>query len=363
MKFTLAKQVLLDGINKVAGVVSTRPSMPILSNVLLDASDGELKLTTTSMELTILTKVPCIVEKPGSITLPAKKLQSIIRELRDGEVSIEVSGTVATIRCNRAQFKLNGLPANEFPGLPVFKEAREFKVQQQILNKGFSFTEFAISNDGTRYVLNGIYTCFQDGKLTLVATDGRRLALFESELEFPESQSVCIDIPSRAVAEVHRLLGDNGDVMVRITSNQASFDFGDTLLITKLIDGNYPNYRQVIPTRSERTERVVIPAAELQSAVRRVSLLSSEKTNTVSFRFTPGVMSVQSSANMGEANEEVPIDYNGREISISFNADYVLAPLKSVGDQDVIIDLNDTSSPGVMRVADEFLYVLMPIRV
>ena len=117
----------------------------------------------------------------------------------------------------------------------------------------------------------------------------------------------------------------------------------------------------MIPSR--RNERVVIPAAELQSAVRRVSLLSSEKTNTVSFRFTPGVMSVQSSANMGEANEEVPIDYNGREISISFNADYVLAPLKSVGDQDVCIDLIDTSSPGVMRVADEFLYVLMPIRV
>ena len=135
MKFSLAKQVLLDGINKVAGVVSTRPSMPILSNVLLDASDGELKLTTTSMELTILTKVPCIVEKAGSITLPAKKLQSIIRELRDGEVSLEVSGTVATIRCNRAQFKLNGLPANEFPGLPVFKEAREFKVQQNVLNQ------------------------------------------------------------------------------------------------------------------------------------------------------------------------------------------------------------------------------------
>jgi DNA polymerase-3 subunit beta len=149
--------------------------------------------------------------------------------------------------------------------------------------------------------------------------------------------------------------------MVRITSNQASFDFGDTLLITKLIDGNYPNYRQVIPSR--RNERVVIPAAELQSAVRRVSLLSSEKTNTVSFRFTPGVMSVQSSANLGEANEEVPIDYDGREISISFNADYVLAPLKSVGDQDVCIDLIDTASPGVMRVADEFLYVLMPIRV
>lgn len=361
MKFSLAKQVLLDGINKVAGVVSTRPSMPILSNVLLEAADGELKLTTTSMELTIVTKVPCIVDKPGSITLPAKKLQSIIRELRDGEVSIDVNGTVATIRCNRAQFKLNGLPANEFPGMPVFKEAREFKVQQGVLNKGFAFTEFAISNDGTRYVLNGIYTCFQDGKLTLVATDGRRLALFENELEFPESQQTCIDIPSRAVAELHRLLSDAGDVMVRITTNQAAFDFGDTLLITKLIDGNYPNYRQVIP--NHYNERIALPAPELHETVRRVSLLS-EKANIISFQFIPGCMRVQSSVkNMGEANEEMPIDYDGRELSIAFNADYVQAPLKAVGDSEVYLDLIDSSSPGVMRVADEFLYVLMPIHV
>ena len=360
MKIALAKQVLLDGLNKVAGVVSTRPSMPILSNVKLEAVDGELQLTTTTMELTIQAKVPCLVETPGAITLPAKKLQSIIRELHDGEVTVSIKGNVATIRCNRAQFKLNGLPAEEFPSLPVFKEARELKVPQGMLNRGFRHTEFAISNDNTRYPLNGIYTCFQDGKLTLVATDGRRLALFENELEFPESQQVAIDIPSRAVAEVHRLLGDNGDVMVRITTNQASFDFGDTLLVTKLIDGNYPNYRQVIPSRYN--ERIVMSASELNETVRRVALLSAEKTNTVRFRFAPGVMEVLSSAaNLGAANGEVPIDYNGRGTSITFNADYILAPLKAVGDGDVSLDLIDSSSPGVMRVADEFLYVLMPM--
>ena len=360
MKFSLAKQTLLDGLNKVTGAVSTRPSMPILSNVLLSVADGELQLMTTNMELTISTKVPCMVEKAGAITLPAKKLQSIIRELRDGEVEIEVRDTVATICCNRARFKLNGLSADEFPGLPSFREVREFKVPQAMLNKGFRYTEFAIANDGMRYVLNGIYTCFQDGKLTLVATDGRRLALFENELEFPESQNVCIDIPSRAVAELHRLLGDAGDVMVRITSNLASFDFGDTLLVTKLIDGNYPNYRQVIPGRYN--ERIVMPASDLNETVRRVALLSAEKTNTVRFRFAPGVMEVLSSAaNVGEANEEVPIDYDGRELSITFNADYILAPLKAVGDGEIALDLIDSSSPGVMRVADEFLYVLMPM--
>lgn len=360
MKFSLAKQVLLDGLNKVAGVVSTRPTMPILSNVLLEAAEGELKLMTTNMELTIQAKVPCMVETPGAITLPARKLQSIIREMRDGEVVLEVKGSVATIRCNRAQFKLNGLNAAEFPTLPVFKEAREFKVPQAMLNRGFRYTEFAISNEGLRYVLNGIYTCFQDGKLTLVATDGRRLALFENELEFPESQQVCIDVPSRAVAEVHRLLGEAGDVMVRITSNQASFDFGDTLLVTKLIDGNYPNYRQVIPSRYN--ERITMPAQDLSETVRRVSLLSAEKSNTVRFHFSPGTMEVQSSsADVGEANEETPIDYQGRELTITFNADFILSPLKAVGDGEISLDLIDSSSPGVMRVADEFLYVIMPM--
>ncbi|MGN0864864.1 MAG: DNA polymerase III subunit beta [Akkermansia sp.] len=359
MKFSLAKQVLLDGLNKVAGVVSTRPSMPILSNVWLEAKEGTLRLKTTNMELIIATQVPCMVEKAGAITLPAKKLQSIIRELRDGEVTVEVSGTVATIRCNRAQFKLNGLSADEFPGTPVFKESREFRVPQAMLNKGFRYTEFAIANDGMRYVLNGIYTSFRDGKLTLVATDGRRLALFENELEFPESLAVDIDIPSRAVAELHRLLGDAGEVQIRITTNQAAFDFGDTLLVTKLIDGNYPNYRQVIPSRYN--ERITLSAQELNETVRRVSLLSAEKSNTVSFHFVPGMMKVQSSANMGEACEEVPIDYDGRELPIAFNADYVLAPLKAVGEGEVYLDLIDSSSPGVMRVADEFLYVLMPM--
>ncbi len=360
MKFSLAKQVLLDGLNKVVGVVSTRPSMPILSNVLIEAADGELKLTTTNMELTIQARVPAAVESNGSYTLPAKKLHSIIREMRDGEVSVEKKGNVVTVRCNRAQFKLYGLATEEFPQIPPVKEEREFEVPQAMLNKGLRYTEFAISNDDHRYVLNGIYTCFQDAKLTMVATDGRRLALFENALEFPESQQVCFILRARAVAELSRLLADGGNVLVRVSSNQVTFDLGDTQLKAKLIEGNYPNYRQVIPSRYN--ERVVLPAQDLNEAVRRVSLLAAEKKNTVLFHITPGTMEVQSgSADVGEANEEVPIDYQGRELSITFNADYVLSPLKAVGEKEVSIDLIDASSPGVMRVADEFLYVLMPM--
>ena len=360
MKFSLAKQVLLDGLNRVVGVVSTRPNMPILSNVLIEATDGELKLTTTNMELTIQAKVPAQVETPGAFTLPARKLQSIVREMRDGEVNVEQRGNTVTVQCNRAKFKLYGLVAEEFPPLPSFKEVREFEVPQAMLSKGLRYTEFAISNDDSRYVLNGIYTSFQDGKLTLVATDGRRLALFENELEFPESQQVSFILRSRAVAELYRLLGDAGSVQVKVSSTQVSFELGDTLLTAKLIEGNYPNYRQVIPSRYN--ERIMLPAQDLNEAVRRVSLLAAEKKNTVLFHIAPGAMEVQSgSADVGEANEEVPIDYKGRELTITFNADYVLSPLKAVGENEVSIDLIDASSPGVMRVADEFLYVLMPM--
>lgn len=360
MKFALAKQVFLDGLNQVVNIVASRPAMPILSNLLLEADESGLKMVATNMDMTIVSKVPANTDRPGSITLPAKKLQSIIRELQDGEVQVEVNKTVATIKCNRAQFKLNGLPTDDFPSLPVFKETREFKVPQGMLSRGFRSTEYAMSLDSSRNVLNGIYTCFQDGKLTLVATDGRRLALYEDELEFPESQQINVILPCKAVTEIHRLLGDEGDVHVSITNTQAAFEFGDTLLVTKLTDGNYPNYRQVIPSRY--SERIELPTDEFLEIVRRVSLLSSEKTNTVRFQFSEGKLTVLSSTTeIGEAQEEMPLDYNGRDLAITFNADFIIAPLKAVNEETITFDLIDQSSPGVMRVADKFLYVLMPM--
>lgn len=362
MKFALAKQVLLEGLNKVVGVVSTRPSMPILSNVLLDVTDGKLTLTTTNMEITIVTTVECqSVATPGAITLPAKKFHSIINAMHDGEVSIESVGNAVSISCNRAHFRLNGLPANEFPPLPEPREAREFKIPQATLARGIRLTEFAISNDNSRYVLNGIYTIFDDGKLSLVATDGRRLALFETELDFPGDQPSTCDIPSRSVAEIHRLLGEKGDVIMQLSSNQASFRFEDTYLVTKLIDGNYPNYRQVIP--SHYNERIRMSAQDLSETVRRVSLLSPGGTScNVTFQLSPGTIEVKSaSAELGEANESMPIDYNGRELSITFNADFITSALKAVGNQDMVLDLIDQTSPGLIRVDNEFLYVIMPM--
>ena len=249
MKFTISKQVFLDGLRQVASVVSSKTTLPILSNVKIEAENGQIRFTATDLDVCITGVVPANVLREGTVTLPAKKLVSIISELPEAEVQVDVNQrNQAAVECGRSQFKLNGLPADEFPELPSFEQATVYQVEQNMLRDCIRRTEYAISTDTTRYVLNGISLSFRNGKMTLVATDGRRLALAETALEFPEEQQLDAILPTKAVGELRRLLDEVGTVTIRFTRNQAAFEINDTLLISKLIDGNYPNYRQVIPT-------------------------------------------------------------------------------------------------------------------
>lgn len=363
MKFRLSKDVLLDGLMQVTSVVSNRATLPVLSNVLLSADDGLLRITANDLDTGITTTVPANVELPGSVTLPAKKLLSIVRELPSAEVSVNVDEkSTATVRCSRSLFKLLGIPANEFPSFPSFEESRRFKVPQGILKEAIKRTEYAIAPDDSHYVLGGLFMSFKDGKMSLVATDGRRLAMVQHELEFPESQSTEIILPRKAVNELRRLLGDEGDIIIKFSNNQSSFEINDTQLVSKLIDGVYPNYRQVIP--ADRKERVMIPREEFLDIIRRVSLLSADKANSVKFTFCSDELKVDAnSTELGEAHEPFPIDYHGREMAISFNPEYLMAPLRAIGCDTIAFDLIDEMSPGVIRIDDEFLYVIMPMRV
>ena len=198
--------------------------------------------------------------------------------------------------------------------------------------------------------------------MTVVATDGRRLALAETALEFPEEQQLDAILPTKAVGELRRLLDEVGTVTIRFTRNQAAFEINDTLLISKLIDGNYPNYRQVIPTDCK--ESIELPYGELLETVRRVSLLSVDKSTNIKLNFRENELEVASSAEgVGEAHESMTITYSGRPLSISFNPDFFMAPLKTMaGDTVITLNLIDEMSPGVLKIGDEFLYVLMPMR-
>jgi len=363
MKLSVSKEKLLEGLQTVQNVVSTRTTLPILSNVLLEAADGQLSLTTTDLDVGMRGAIEATVEKPGAATLPARRLFTIIRELPSAEISLEVdSKSVATIRCGPSYFKILGLPQEEFPPLPKFEGAKTFTLRQKDLKDGLRKTAYAISTDETRYVLNGILFSFKDNKLTLVATDGRRLALVDVELEFPRSHEVDLILPTKAVTELSRLVSDEGDIKMSVSDNQVAFEVDGTLLVSKLIEGNYPNYRQVIPP--EAKERITLERESFLNTVHRVSLLSSEKSNSVKLVFSKNNIDIiANTPEVGEARESLPVSYKGREFSVAFNPEFLMAPLRALPNDEVFLDLIDEMSPGVIKVQSPFLYVLMPMRI
>ena len=363
MKFSVSKEKLLAGLQTVQNVVSTRTTLPILSNVLLRADDGKLHLTTTDLDVGVSGGIDAQIDKPGATTLPARRLATIVRELPAAEVQIEIdSKNVASIRCGQSFFKILGLPEEEFPPLPKFEDAKIFTLNQQALRDALKKTSYAISTDETRYVLNGILFSFKESKLTMVATDGRRLALVDLEVEFPRSQEVEIIVPTKCVTELGRLLGDEGDVKMSVGENQVAFEIGGTLLVSKLIEGNYPNYRQVIP--GEAKERITLEREMFLNAVHRVSLLSSEKSNSVKLVFSKNNIEIAANTpDVGEARESLAVAYKGREFSIAFNPEFLQAPLRALSNDEVYLDLIDEMSPGVIKIQSPFLYVLMPMRI
>lgn len=363
MKFRISKENFLEGLQQVQHVVSTRTTLPILSNVLLEAREGEIKLTTTDLDVGVSGRVEADVKREGATTLPARRLATIVREVPTNEVDVEVNAdNAATIRSGPSYFKILGLAEDEFPSLPDFEEANEYKIGQATLKESLRKTSYAISTDETRYVLNGIFCSFKDNHVTLVATDGRRLAMVDHEIEFPESQEIDVIIPTKAVNELQRLLGDEGDVRILIADNQIAFEMNRNILVSKLIEGNYPNFRQVIP--SETKERITLERETFLSSAHRVSLLTSEKSNSLKLVFSEDNIDIMAnSPDIGEAKESLAVSYKGPEFSIAFNPEFLQAPLKALDSDEVYLDLIDEMSPGVIKNNSSFLYVLMPMRV
>lgn len=363
MKFRITKEHFLNGLQQVQHVVSTRTTLPILSNVLIEAKEGELVLTTNDLDMGVSARVAATVSTPGATTLPARRLVNIAKELPAAEVDIEVDTEhVTSLNCGPSYFKILGLTNEEFPNLPNFENAKEFKISQKLLKDGLRKTSYAISTDETRYVLNGVYFSFENNTLTLVATDGRRLAMVDFELEFPKSLETSVILPTKAVNEIQRLLGDNGEVTISIAENQIAFRMDKLVLTSRLIEGNYPNYRQVIPDRT--VDRITLERESFLESVHRVSLLTSDKSHSIKLSFGDNKIDiVANSPDVGEARESLNVLYKGNEFSIAFNPEFLMAPLRNLDTDEVFLHLIDEMSPGVLKINSSFLYVLMPMRV
>lgn len=364
MKFTISQEAFAEGLTNTVNAVSPRSSLPILSNVLLQASGDTLTLTATDLDFTVRTSVPAKTSKQGATTLPAKRLITLVKDLPKAEIEVEIdSKNLATLHSGAGVYKMFGLPEAEFPGLPVFDGAVEFRLKSADLKGALRKTHYAVSLDETRFVLNGVFFSFKADKLTLVATDGRRLALAEiNDQEIPTSQEREFIVRTKTVTELLRALKDDGEVIIRLIQNLVQFECGSTTIISKLVDGNYPNYLQVIPNKIN--ERVTVEREALLSAVRRVSLLNTEKTATVRLGFGSGNLEVTcETPDVGEARESLAVSYKGKDISIAFNPEFLMAPLRNLQEDEVHFELIDDISPGVLKVNAPFVYVLMPMRV
>jgi len=367
MKISITKEQLMNGLQAVQNVVATRTTLPVLSNVLLRAEGDRIELTATDLDITVSTSVPAVVKKGGATTLPAKKFFGIIRELGPQDIDLDTDDkNHTTIQSGSSYYKIHGLSADEFPVEQATAETRKINLPQDKFKGLLRKTSFAISTDETRFVLNGILLSLKEHNVTMVATDGRRLALAYEEVDVPaSSQGECI-VPTKAINELNRLLQAKGDIEVKIGPNKVSFALtgegvNPVSIISKLIEGNYPNYKQVIP--GETKERIAFNRDELHSALRRAELMTSEKSHSVKLTFKKN--SVEITANtpdIGEAREAIAVSYKGPDMAIAFNPSYLMDPLKALTEDEIYLDLIDDLSPGIVKTNGPFLYVIMPMR-
>jgi len=367
MNLTITKEQIINGLQAVQNVVSTRTTLPILSNVLLRAEGDRLELTATDLDVTIACGVEAKVKKPGASTVPVKRLFGIVRELGNSEIDLSVDEkNVCSIQSGPSFYKINGLSADEFPPAPKFQDEKKVVLPQETVKGMMKKTSFAISTDESRYVLNGIFLSLKDHKMTMVATDGRRLALVDEEVDVSEGSQGEFIVPAKAVNELNRLLQDKGEVEIRYAENQASFTLKDEkgasiFIVSKLIEGSYPNYRQVIP--AETKERIALGREEFLHALRRAEIMTSEKSNSVKLAFGKNKLEITAnSPEVGEAKESLAINYKGNEMAIAFNPKYLIDPLNALSNDEVFIELIDELSPGVFKINGPFLYVVMPMR-
>ncbi len=364
MKFSISRAKLLDGLQRVQNVVSPRHTLQILANVLVKAEADAIWLTTTDMDMSVRCRVDADISEPGETTMPVRRLLGIVRELVEGDITVDVDDDdQAKLEIASSYFRILGLPAAEYPPLPEHDESVVYRLDQGTFREMLRKTAYAASMDETRQVLNGVLMAFKDGKLTMVATDGRRLALVEQEVEFPPEAEIEMILPNKAVHELLRILREQGELRISSVNKQIVFDLdGHTRMSSKLIEGVYPNYRQVIPAGLE--QRVAIEREALLTALRRVSLVNTEKSNATKLTFEDNRLTIVSTTpDVGEARETLPIKFSAEPISIIFNTDYVMDPLRNIESDEVFLEMNDGNSPALMKCHIPFLYVLMPLRI
>lgn len=362
MKINIQKSSLVLGLKKVSSVIGSKSTVPVISNVLVIAKDNKLTLHTTDLELSVKTEIEAEVIEEGTTTIPCKKLNEIVNKLPDGNINIDTDETFQSkITSGKSFFRIVGMSPKEFPIDTQPESPRTFGIEKTTLVKNLKKIAYAASTDDSRYVLNGILFSIREGALTTVATDGRRLALVEKVVEGEGNIDGDAVLPMKAIQEVIKSVDGEGNLTINFSDNKASFVTENTVVISKLVDGNYPNFRHVIPSAFNYS--ATIPRTELISALERVSLVVSENNLSISVDISAvEAVLTSSSSEIGSAEERLTIDYNGNPLKVTFNPKFLADPLKNLECDNIIIQINDESSPVAVCGDEGFLYIIMPMR-
>jgi DNA polymerase III subunit beta len=370
MEFSVKKFDLLEELSLTQGVVERKTTIPILSNLLCEAKGNRLVITATDLELSIRTSCEARIKKDGAGTVPAKKLLELVRLLPEEELRFKLlENHWVQVTCDRRNYKLVGMSRDNFPALPTFPHAL-VKIPAKLLASLIAKTAFAISQEESRYTLNGALLVLKSGSLTMVATDGHRLAMVETDHKLEGfSSETRVLVPKKAMSEIQRLAAEAGDqALVDFAQDESHlfFQFGERLLTSRKLTGQFPNYEAVLPRDTNR--QVVLDRTEFQDALRRVSQLADQRSHAVKFTLAAEGLEISaSSPEYGEAKEAIEREFKGDPISIGFNAQYLLDFLAAAPDGPISFELKDEQAAGQLRpLADEssrYRYVVMPMRI
>jgi DNA polymerase-3 subunit beta len=368
MQLVVRKSDLLRELQLFQGIVERKNTIPILANVLMEASGDEVRLLATDLEVGLRSRCAASVAKGGALTLPAKKLYEIVKALPDTDVRIEQDSTSVTVAADRFDSRMQTLPREDFPTVPEAAGESSSSLPRRAVREMVARTQFAITSEDTRYFLNGAQLVLKADSMTLVATDGHRLALVTMPRSGArdEGESKVI-LPKKTLLELSKLLGeDDGDVEYEQSENHLFFRIGDRLLISRKIEGQFPAYERVIPKGNDK--RIEFERDRITNAVKRVALLSNERSRAVKVQIDKGKVEVTSSSpEFGEAHELLMVEYAGPALQICFNAQYVLDFLAAVETDGVALELKDEVSQAVMKPVGaegyDYTYVIMPMRI
>lgn len=367
MRFTISREKLQEGLNAVSASIPTKTTLPVLANILVETTDRGIRLSGTDLDIAVSTEVTADVETSGAVTIPARKLSELAKELPPAPVKIAALGEQRiTLECGRSKFKLLGLPRDEFPTFPAVRFNESWRIKSGDLQKLIAATSFAVSTEESRPILNGVLWELRPEHMRMVATNGHRLAKMETPIVASSAPASDLIVPPKALDQVRRLFPAEEELEVARGENHIGFRSPITSVFTRLIEGPYPNYDQVIPRDNDKV--AVADKGALTSALKRMSVIASDQTHRIRMSFNSGMLKFSvTTPDLGEAQDELPIRYNGDPMEIGFNAAYLLEILRYMPTDEVKLTFKAperaaTIEPEAWNDPGSYMCLVMPLR-